>query len=104
MLLAYLEIANLGDLPSRCLLTGGGKEKSTAERTASVTTWVDGIRNASAGLRDARFSELAEGFRHLLRSVDVAGLYGPVIALITELLTQRARARFDGAGDDSDDD
>jgi len=46
----------------------------------------------------ARYSELAESFVHVLRAVNAAGLFDQLIAMLVELLTTRAveqRARVD---------
>ena len=38
----------------------------------------------------AKYSELAESFVHILRAVNSAGLYDQLLAMLVELLTNRA--------------
>ena len=44
----------------------------------------------ATGLTSARYTELAEAFVHVLRAVDSAGLFDPLVAMLVELLTTRA--------------
>ena len=98
LILLLLQVANLGTLPSGSLLTRGGQSKTLSERTDAVRHWVEGHLNAPKGLVQARYSELAESFVHVLRAVNAAGLFDQLIAMLVELLTTRAveqRARVD---------
>ena len=51
------------------------------------------------GLVQGKYSELAEAFVHILRAVNSAGLYDQ-LAMLVELLTNRAVDRADGKDDD----
>ena len=73
LILLLLQTANLGDLPSGGLLTRSGQPKTLPERTTAVRSWVEGHLNAPNGLVQARYSELAESFLHVLRAVNAAG-------------------------------
>ena len=103
LILTLLQLANLGDLPSGSLLTRGGQPKTLSERSASVSRWAEGLLQASNGLMQARYSELAEAFVHVLRAVLTAGLFDQFVAMLVELLTNRAVDRADGEDDHEDD-
>jgi hypothetical protein len=49
----------------------------------------------------ARYTELAEAFVHVLRAVDAAGLFDPLVAMLVELLTNRAVERAEADDDDT---
>ena len=100
LILMLLTLANLGDLPSGSLLTRGGQPKTLSERSAAVGRWVEGHLNAPTGLVQAKYSELAEAFVHILRAVNSAGLYDQLLAMLVELLTNRAVDQADGEDDD----
>ena len=90
LVLLLLQVANLGDLPSGSLLTRGGQPKTLPECTDAVRRWVEGHLNVPNGLVQARYSELAESFVHVLRAVNAAGLFDQLLAMLVELLTARA--------------
>ena len=90
LILMLLQLANLGDLPSGSLLTRGGQPKTLSERSTAVGRWVEGHLHAPVGLVQAKYSELAESFVHILRAVNSAGLYDQLLAMLVELLTNRA--------------
>lgn len=98
LLLLLLQTANLGDLPGGGLLTRGGQAKTVDERTSTVRRWVEGHLHASSGLMQARYTELAEAFVHIVRAVNEAGLFDQLVAMLVVLLTNRAVDRH--AGDD----
>ena len=100
LVLLLLQTANLGDLPSGGLLTRGGQAKTLPERTKAVRRWVDGHLSAPNGRMQARYSELAESFVHVLRAVNAAGMYDQLVAMLVELLTNRAVDRAEGDDDD----
>ena len=100
LVLMLLQLANLGDLPSGGLLTRGGQPKTLSERSTAVGRWVDGHLRAPVGLVQAKYSELAEAFVHILRAVNSAGLYDQLLAMLVELLTNRAVERAEGEDDD----
>jgi hypothetical protein len=102
LILMLLQLANLGSLPSGSLLTRGGQPKTLSERSTAVGRWVEGHLNAPAGLVQARYSELAEAFVHILRAVNSAGLYDQLLAMVVELLTNRAVDRAEGEDDGVD--
>ena len=101
LLLLLLATANLGDLPSGGLLTGTKQPKTLNDRTAVVRRWVEGHLHAPTGLVSTRYTELAEAFVHVLRAVDAAGLFDPLVAMLVELLTNRAVERAEGGDDDT---
>ena len=92
LILLLLQVARLGDLPSSSLITTtfGPKERTLAWRTTVVSSWVGGLMRSPNGLVQARFTELAEAFVHVVRAVDTAGLYDQLVAMIVEILTNRA--------------
>ena len=96
LILLLLTTANLGEPPSGSLLTRSGQPKPLNERVTVVTRWVEGHIRAPSGLVQARYTELAESFVHVLRAVDAAGLFDQLIAMLTELLTNRATTRAEG--------
>ena len=96
LVLLLLQIANLGELPSGSLLTQGGNPKMLDERTTVVRRWVEGHLRAPNGLVQARYTELAEAFVHVLRAVNTAGLFDQLVAMLVELLTNRAVDRAEG--------
>ena len=96
LILMLLQLANLGELPSGSLLTRGGQPKTLSERSTAVARWVDGHLHAPVGLVQAKYSELAEAFLHILRAVNSAGLYDQLLAMLVELLTNRAVDRAEG--------
>ena len=100
LVLMLLQLANLGTLPSGSLLTRGGQPKTLSERSTAVGRWVDGHLRAPVGLVQAKYSELAEAFVHILRAVNSAGLYDQLLAMLVELLTNRAVERAEGEDDD----
>jgi hypothetical protein len=100
LLLLLLQVANLGDLPSGSLLTRGGQPKTLPERTDAVRRWVEGHLNAPNGLVQARYTELAEGFVHVVRAVNAAGLFDQLVTMLVELLTTRAVERAEADDDD----
>lgn len=100
LLLLLLETANLGDLPSGSLLTGTKQPRTLSDRTDAVRRWVEGHLHAPNGLVSARYTELAEAFVHVLRAVDSAGLFDPLVAMLVELLTNRAVERAEAEDDD----
>ena len=100
LILLLLQTANLGDLPSGGLLTRGGHAKTLPERTEAVRRWVDGHLSAPNGLMQARYSELAESFVHVLRAVNAAGMFDQLVAMLVELLTNRAVDRAEGDDDE----
>lgn len=104
LILNMLQLANLGDLPSGSLLTRGGQPKTLNDRSAAVGRWVQGHLHASDGLIQARYSEMAEAFVHTLRAVNAAGLFDQLLAMLVELLTNRAVDRADLEDDDHEDD
>ena len=81
---------------SGSLLTRGGQPKTLSERSTAVARWVDGHLHAPVGLVQAKYSELAEAFLHILRAVNSAGLYDQLLAMLVELLTNRAVDRAEG--------
>ena len=95
-LILLLLTANLGEPPSGSLLTRSGQLKPLNERVTAVTRWVEGHIRAPSSLVHARYTELAESFVHVLRAVDAAGLFDQLIAMVTELLSNRATTRADG--------
>ena len=101
LLLALLNIANLGNLPSGSLLTRGGNSKTLNERTMAVTTWTSALLNSSNGLMASKYTELAEAFVHVLRAMNTAGMFDQVVAMLVELLTEKAVAAT-AAAEDSD--
>ena len=101
LILLLMVVANLGTLPSGSLLTRGGQPKTLSERTDAVRRWVEGHLNAPNGLVQARYSQLAESFVHVLRAVNAAGLFDQMVAMFVELFTTRAVER---ASDDDGDD
>jgi len=100
LILLLLQVANLGDLPSGGLLTRGGQPRTLDERTSTVRRWVEGHLRASSGLMQARYTELAEAYVHILRAVNAAGLFDQLVAMLVELLTNRAVDRQTGEEDD----
>ena len=104
LILMLLQLANLGNLPSGSLLTRGGQPKTLSERSTAVGRWVEGHLNAHDGLVKARYTEMAEAFVHILRAVNSAGLYDQLLAMLVELLTNRAVERAEGADDAEDSD
>ena len=100
LLLLVLQVASLGDLPSGGLLTRGGQPRTLDERTSTVRRWVEGHLHASSGLMQARYTELAEAYVHILRAVNAAGLFDQLVAMLVELLTNRAVDRQAGEEDD----
>ena len=101
LLLLLLQVANLGSLPSGGLLTGSGQPKSLDDRTSAVRRWVESHLHASQGLVQGRYSELAESFVHVLRAVNKAGFFDQLLAMFTELLTNRAVERAERDDDDN---
>jgi len=91
----FLETANLGELPSRVLLTGGGQLKPLSARTDAVRRWAMGVMHADQDLIDSRFSELAEAFVHILRCANTRGILDQVIAMLVEMLAERVVALQD---------
>ena len=85
-----LSIANLGNLPSSSLLTGGGNLKTGPERVDSVKRWVNGFLTVPDHRLQTSFSELAESFVHVLRAVSAAGMYDQIVAMLVETLSNRA--------------
>ena len=102
LILTLLQIANLGELPSGSLLTRGGQPKTLNERSTSVGRWVEGHLRASDGLTQARYSELAEAFVHILRAINTAGLFDQLVAMLVELLTNRAVDRAEGEDEEDE--
>ena len=96
LILQLLQMANLGDLPSKSLLTRGGQPKTLDERVTAVQTWVNGLMGAAYAIKQARFSELAEAFVYVLQAVNRAGLFDQLVAMLVELLTNRAVERSEG--------
>ena len=90
LIMLLLQIANLGTPPSGSLLTVGGNAKTLDERSRAVRTWAEGLMNAPQGLQNARFTELAQSFVHVLRAASAGGLFDQVIAMLVEILTNRA--------------
>ena len=90
LLMQLLLMANLGDLPSGGLLTRGKQPKTLPERVNAVTTWLNGLMHAPNAVKQARFSELAEAFVHVVRAVNTAGMFDQLVAMLVELLTTRA--------------
>jgi hypothetical protein len=101
LLLLLLETANLGNLPSGSLLTRGGQLKALSDRTAAVSSWVEGHLNAANGLMQARYSELAESFVHVLRAVNAAQLFDQMVAMLVQLLSDRAIERAEGEDEEN---
>ena len=64
--------------------------------------WVEGHLSAPKGLVQARYSELAEAFVHVVRAVAAAGLFDQLVSMLVELLTTRATAAR-AEGDDASD-
>lgn len=95
LIMVLLEIANLGEPPSGSLLTGTGQLKTLGERITSVSRWVEGHIKAPNGLVQARYTELAESFVHVLRAANAAGFFDNLVAMFVELLSNRAVARTD---------
>ena len=62
--------------------------------------WVEGHLNAPNSLVQARYSELAESFVHVVRAVNAAGLFDQLVTMLVELLTTRALERADTDSDD----
>ena len=102
LILLLLQTANLGSLPSGGLLTRGGQAKTLPECTDTVRRWVEGHLHAPTGLVNARYTELAESFVHVLRAVNAAGLFDQLVAMLVELLTARALEHRNGDDDDDD--
>ena len=100
LLLLLLQVANLGDLPSGGLLTRGGQPKTLPERTDAVRRWVEGHLNAPNSLVQARYTELAESFVHVVRAINAAGLFDQLVTMLVELLTTRAVERAEADDDD----
>ena len=96
-----LKTANLGNnLLHSGLLTHGGNAKPLHERTQAVRRWVDGHLHAPLGVRQARYSELAESFVHVLRASNSAGKYDQLVAMLVELMTNNALGAADSDEDD----
>jgi len=93
LILLLLQTANLGDLPSGSLLTGGGAPKSLDDRSDAVRRWVEGHLAVPHGLVTARYTELAESFVHVLRAINAAGYFDQLISMLVEWLTTRAVER-----------
>ena len=55
---------------------------------------------APPGVKQARFTELAEAFVHVVQAVNAAGLYDQLVAMLVELFTSRA---IENAGDGESD-
>ena len=91
---AALESANLGNLLSRGLLTGTGAPKAYAAQVLKVRKWIDGYLGASNKLMEAKFSEMAVAFVHLVRAVADAGLYNQMVALLVDYLSPLAVAAY----------
>lgn len=89
-ILAALKSANLGNLPSGGLLTDTGKPKAYADQVNKVRKWIDGHIGASRKLMEAKYSEMAVAFVHLVRAVADAGLYNQLVALLVEYLSPLA--------------
>ena len=94
-MLLLLQIANLGDLPSSNLITTtfGPKERTLEWRTTVVDSWLGGLMRSPNGLVQTRFTELAEAFVHVSRAVNVAGFYDQLVAMVVDVLTNRAIER-----------
>jgi hypothetical protein len=95
LILLLMQTANLGNLPSGGLLTHSGFPKTLPQRTDAVRSWVQGHLNAPNGLVQARYTELAESFVHVLRAASSAGLFDQMVAMLVELLTTRAEELAD---------
>ena len=97
MLLMLLQLANLGDLPSSSLIpiTDGPRARTLEWRTTVIETWLRGLSRAPNAVVQARFTELADAFVHVVRAVSAAGLYDQLVAMLVELLTNRAIAARD---------
>lgn len=95
LIMLLLQVARLGELPSGGLLTAGKQPRLLETRTGVVKGWAEGLMNAPQGLANARFTELAQAFVHVLRAVNTAGLFDQLVAMLTELLTNRALERAD---------
>ena len=103
MMDGILDIANLGDLPSKVLITGTPGEKvqrPKSERTQAVKKWAESHRDVAMGLACSRYTELAQSFVHMLRAANTAGLWDRLIEWLTEQLTQRAMRRDSEMHDD----
>ena len=99
LILLLLQVAKLGDLPSSSLITTtfGPKARTLEWRTTAVSTWAEGLMHAPPGLQNARFTELAQSFVHVLRAVSAAGLFDQAISMLVEILTNRALERAEDA-------
>ena len=53
-------------MPSGSILTYGKNPKTLEWRTTAVTRWVDGIHRAPVGVKQSRFSPLAEAFGNVI--------------------------------------
>ena len=91
---AALESANLGNLPSGGLLTDTGAPKMYADQVNKVSKWINGHIGASNKLMEAKYSEMAIAFVHLVRAVTDAGLYNQLVALLVGYLAPRAEIDY----------
>ena len=83
LILLMMQTANLGNNIMRGkMLTGGGNLKPLSERTAAVQVWVDSYLTAADGLVKEKYTEMAEGFVHILRAVRDAGLVNRLVAML----------------------
>ena len=66
-----------------------------------MSSWVEGHLNATNGLVQARYSELAESFVHVLRAVNAAQLFDQMVAMLVQLLSDRAIERAEGEDEEN---
>ena len=90
LLLIFLQIANLGNLPRGQLLTKNKNLRTLNDRVQVVEGWVRGLITAPRHVKENNFSHMAEAFLHVLQSADRLGIHDQVIALLVEILSDMA--------------
>lgn len=80
------------ELPRGKLLTVTKNLKPLQERLDFVRGWVEQqfLNPRISGLIEAKYSELSESFVHVVRAVNAAGLFDQLVALLVQLLSDRA--------------
>jgi len=90
MVLLLLERANMGNLPSGCLLTGSGNAKPLVERITTIRRWANGLNTINGNILEYEFSELAVAFVHTVRAISSGGCFDQLVSLLVEHLTELA--------------
>ena len=67
-----------------------------------MQNWVDSQLQNSLDFMDARYTELATAFAHVVRAVSGAGLYDQLVALLVELFTEDAKPMINQEDDDEE--